>query len=420
MLRVNDLLIRRRCVRPLVLCATGFGLGLPLCASALTDFSPYATAAVEHNSNVFARPNNEPPFPSSGNTQLGDTFERYVAGLDAWFAWSRNKLSLEASGERFEYARFDALNHYEHKLDGKFDWHLGPVLDGAFEYADSRQMQALADTLSDQLELQNDRSASATVRTLVTPRWRVDVVPKWHELDSPLPQYPQFGLREKGAAGSLNYLGINKLTAGVRVEYTDGSYHQIVAATKYHQTTTQLTADYAVTGLSSFTGQLGYTTRSNSLVDPAEAPTGSAGLGGVVGDTSALTGLLGFRRQLSVKTSVSLSVFREVDSYVAGANSELGTGGDATVTWDPDVKFSVAAHYRQVTQSIKGQLAIADFLNRTDHTHLVELYVKYHIRQWLTLRPYVSRDQRSSNFQQADYTSVRVGVDLTARLGLQP
>lgn len=388
-------------------------------ASALTDFSPYALVGVEHNTNVFARPSDVPPFASSGNTQLGDTFERYVAGLDAWFAWSREKLSLEASGERFEYGRFDALDHYEHKLDGRFDWHLGSLLDGVFEYTDSRQMQALADTLSDQLELQNDRSATATVRTLVTPRWRIDVAPKWHELDSPLPQYPNFGLREKGAAGSLNYLGINKLTAGVRVEYTDGSYHQIVAATKYHQTTTQATADYAVTGLSSFTGQLGYTTRSNSLVDPAEAPTGSAGLGGVVGNTSALTGLLGFRRQLSVKTSLSLSVFREVDSYVAGANSELGTGGDATLTWDPDVKFSIAAHYRHATQSIKGTLAIADFQNRTDHSNIADLYVKYHVTRWLTLRPYVSRDQRSSNFKQADYTSVRFGVDLTARLGQQ-
>jgi hypothetical protein len=130
--------------------------------------------------------------------------------------------------------------------------------------------------------------------------------------------------------------------------------------------------------------------------------------------------MLGFHRQLSVKTSLRLNVFREVDSYVAGANSEIATGGDANITWDPDVKFSLAAHYRQTTQSIKGTLAIANFLNRTDHSHLAEFYVKYHIRQWLTLRPYVSRDQRTSNFDQANFTSLVVGVDLTAQLGQPP
>jgi hypothetical protein len=385
-------------------------------AWALSDFTPYATAGFEHNSNVFARPDGEPPFPATGNTRLGDTIQRYLLGVETWLAWDRNRLSLDAQGQRFQYNNFDELSHYEHKLIGKFDWHLTSVVDGSLDYEQLRQMQSLADTLADQLEVQNDRSATATVRLHATPRWRIDLQPKWHELDSPLPQYPQFGLREQGGAASLNYLGINKLTAGLRVEYTDGAYHQIIAATKYRQTTGQLTADYAVTGLSSFSGQLGYTRRSNSLINPAEAPTGSAGIGGVVGNTSAVTGTLGFRRQLSVKTTVNLSVFREVANYVAGANSEIGTGGDAGITWDPDVKFSVSLHYRQATQSIQGPLVIANFANRSDHTHLVEFYVKYSVRRWLTLRPYVTRDQRSSNFRDANYTATLLGVDLTARL----
>jgi hypothetical protein len=386
------------------------------CARARTDFIPYATVGVEHNSNVFARPAAEPPFAASGNTRLDDTIERFLVGVDTGFAWGRNRLSLDGQAQRFEYNHFGGLSHYEHTLDGKLDWYPSSIVDGSLEYEDLRRMQSLADTLSDQLELQSDRMATATIRLHATPRWRIDLQPRWHELDSPLPQYPGFGFREKGGAASVNYLGINKLTAGLKLEYTDGAYHQIVAATRYHQSTASLTADYAVTGFSSFDGQLGYTRRSNSLVDPANAPPGSNGIGGVVGDTSAFTGTLGFRRRLSVKTSVNLSVFRQVDSYVAGANSEIGTGGDVGVTWDPDVKFSVALHYRQSNQSIRGQLAIANFLNRSDHSHVAEFYVKYYVRRWLTLRPYISRDQRSSNLKEANYTATLVGVDLTARL----
>jgi hypothetical protein len=42
--------------------------------------------------------------------------------------------------------------------------------------------------------------------------------------------------------------------------------------------------------------------------------------------------------------------------------------------------------------------------------------VKYYARKWLTLRPYVTRNQRSSNFKDANFTATLVGVDLTARL----
>ncbi|HEV7442767.1 MAG TPA: hypothetical protein VGO18_09245, partial [Steroidobacteraceae bacterium] len=259
---MNDQVIRRRFVATASLCA-GMLLLAPR-AWALTDFTPYATVGFEHNSNVFARPGGEPPFPATGNTRLGDTIERYLLGVETWFAWDRNRLTLDAQGQRFQYNSFGQLSHYEHKLDGKFDWRLSSVVDGSLEYEDQRQMQSLADTLSDRLELQNDRSATATIRLHATPRWRIDLQPKWHELDSPLPLYPRFGLREKGAAVSLNYLGIKKLTAGLRVDYTDGAYHRIIAATKYHQTTAEFIADYAVTGLSSFSGQLGYTRRSNT------------------------------------------------------------------------------------------------------------------------------------------------------------
>src|SRR5260370_9678437 len=137
----------------------------------------------------------------------------------------------------------------------------------------------------------------------------------------------EFGFKEGGISGSLNYLGIRKLTAGLREDFLTGAYHHIVAATKYHQYTTELTANYAITGFSSFEGQLGYTQRHNTLVNSADALAPGVGTGGVVGTTSGLTGALGFRRQLSVKTSVSLRVFRAVNSYVAGATSYIGTAG---------------------------------------------------------------------------------------------
>jgi len=382
---------------------------------AVTDLSPYAIVGAEHNSNVFSRPSGQPPFAGTGNTELGDTVVRYVVGATADFGWGLDDLRLNAEGRRLDYNRFNVLNHDEHKLAADLDWHFGSVVETTFDFLQTRIMSALADTLSDQLELQTDRSVSSTVRILVTPQWRVDLQPRWHQLDSPLPLYPDFGLQESAAAASINYLGIAKLTAGLRFEYLDGAYHHILAATNYHQNTEQLTASYAVTGLSSFDGQVGYTQRDSSLRNPADAAS-VGGPGGVSGTTTALTGALGFHRELTVKTSVNLRVFREIDSYVAGANSQIGTGGEASLTWKPDVKFAVSLRYRQMTQNIEGNLQIANFINRSDRVHTGALEVSYFATSWLTFRPYVTHDERSSNFAQARYTSTLFGIDLTGRL----
>ncbi|MBV8806336.1 MAG: hypothetical protein JO042_14860, partial [Sinobacteraceae bacterium] len=197
--------------------------------------------------------------------------------------------------------------------------------------------------------------------------------------------------------------------------YLNGSYHHIVAATRYHQTIGALTASYAVTGFSAFDAQAGYTRRNSSLVNPADASSAIVGTGGVVGKTTAFTGSVGFRRTLSVKTSVTLRVFREVDSYVAGANSEVGSGGEVAAKWDPDVKLSVNLRYRMSTQSIQGGIAIAGFATRADHVHHAELDMNWQAFQWLIVRPYAFRDTRSSNLHDANYNSTVVGIDFTAQ-----
>jgi hypothetical protein len=388
--------------------------GRPLPGFAAIQWIPFATGGVEYNSNVFSVPSGQPPFASTGNTQLGDVVSHLLAGAAVDSMWGADHLQLNAQGERFNYNHFSALSHDEYRLGGKLDWILGPVVTGTLSYQQARSMTAPADTLSDQLEIQVDRLASATLRVRLTPQWRFDLEPRWHGLDSPLPGYAHFGLHETFGAGTINYLGISRLTAGLRFEYGNGAYHGIVGATRYHQSTAGLTAEYAVTGLSSFNGQVGYTQRNSSFINPADA-TAAQGAGGVAGKTSTVTGTLGFHRQLSVKTGVNLKVFREIDSYIAGANSEIGTGGSVSAIWSPDVKFDVLLRYQIETQSIQGDLATVNIVNRTDHVRSGAFEVKYHALRWLTVRPYFSRDQRKSNLAFANYTMNQVGIDLTAR-----
>ena len=394
---------------------------MPLCAAlvplagvvgrahAAIDFNPQAAVSASHNTNVFSRSTDEPPFAATGNTQLGDTILRYLLASTADISWGLDRLTLTAQGERFDYNRFKELNHFESKFGGTFDWYLGPRLNGTLNYTQQRIMAPLADTLSEQLAIQTDKVTSGDFRYLLTPRWRIDLQPMWHDFESPLPLYPDFGDKETSLVAALKYLGIHRLTSGLRIEYMDGRYHGIINATRYHQATAQLTANYAVSGFSSFDAALGYTNRKNDFAT-------NQLVANQLGDTKAFTGSLGLHRAFSVKTSADLRVFREVESYVAGANSQITTGGEGSVQWKPDVKFTVVLRYRIATQSIQGTLAIDNFANRTDHVHHGEVDVEYHMLKWLTLRPYYVRDLRGSNFHDANFNSTVVGLDLIAHL----
>ncbi len=384
-------------------------------ALAVTTFVPFATAAVDYNTNVFAVPSNAPPFAASGNTALADTIGRFLAGATADFAWERDDLKLSAQGERFAYRRFDELTHNEYTLGALLTWHLAAIFDGDAEYSQHRYMAALADTMASELLLNTDRVSRLLGRVLISPEWRFGLQGEYHDLDTPLPDYPDFGLREKIGTATLDYLGIAKLTAGLRLEYNDGTYHDIVAATKYKQTTEQLTATYAVTGLSSFNGQLGASQRDSNFVNPADANQIPNGGSGTVGTTSSFTGALGFHRALSVKTSVDLRIFREIDSYTAGANAEIGTGLEAGAKWDPDVKLSVAVRYRYLSDEIQGNIATNDFTNRTDHTNTASAELTWKALRWLSVRPRIEYDHRVSNYEPANYNATIYSLELTAR-----
>jgi hypothetical protein len=393
-------------------CVALAGVCVPRSAHAVTDFNPYASIDAQHTTNAFSLPDKEQLAPGAS---FSDTITRYIVGSTAEFDWGVDKLTLNAEGSRYEYAQNDNLSHFESKFGGLLGWRLTPIFFGSFEYSQARSLSAPGDTLSQQLEIQTDRILRGALRLMVTPRWRLDVEPEWHQLDSPLPAYPEFGYRETSTAGSILYLGIAKLTAGVRLSYLDGAFYHIIDATKYNQKTAELTSNYAVTNFTSFNVKLGYTWRNANLVNPGDA-VDLGGTVGALGDTTAFTGELALARQLSIKTALGLKIFREVDSYAAGANPDISTGVEGSIKWDPDFRFSFAARYRYSKEIIEGTQAITGFSGRSDHIDQAEFSVRYQTLRWLSLRPYVSRYSRSSNLARASYNATVVGIDLTARL----
>lgn len=390
-------------------------------ARCATTVSPFASVAIEHNSNVFMRPADSPPFASSGITALGDTIKDYEVGVDAKFSSGNQILTLNGSAERQNYNRFSFLNHYEYDFGGELVWRLGHVLSGNLSYRQRRYAALFTDTLSTALLVDTERTGIATVRILVSPKWRIDLTPEVHQLDMPLTGYPDFRLRETLGSLGIDYLGFGRLTAGLRFDYDHGRYAGIVAATRYDQKDAVLTASYKVGGFSTFNANVGYTQRDTepnpdfALQGTAAAAGNFAAYQGLVGSTSSVTGELAYQRQLTGKTSAGLSLFRRIASYIAGANPEIQTGATITASWKPDVKFTLRADYSYMRDQIQGGLVVASAFNRTDRTQVGNFEVRYAALSWLSIRPYINWQRATSSFRLGNYTATIVGIRVAAR-----
>lgn len=389
---------------------------------AATFVSPFALVGIEDNSNIFMRPSGEPPFAASGITALGDTIKDYEAGFDSEFDFGPDRLTLNGDGTRDDYNRFSFLDHTDYDFGGDLDWRLGPVVDGMASYRQSRYMAPFTDTLSTQLLLDTDRIAKAKVQVRVSPLWRIDVTPGLHQIDTPLPGFPGFRLSETTGTAELDYLGFGRLTAGLEYEYDHGRYAGIVGATKYDQRDMGLTARYKVNGLSTLNASAGYTRRDTepNPIDSVPSPPGGrtvfAGYAGTIGTISSVTGSLSYERQLTGKTSASLSLFRRVDSYTAGANPEIGTGGSVGVRWKADPKFTVDLHYSLAREQVQGGLVVVNVVNRSDRTQAARVDVRYEAFSWLVVRPYFGWTRATSTFVLGNYSQTIVGIDVTGRL----
>lgn len=415
---------KRRLARLVLTCSFGMLVAGPELASAVVKITPEVDANVVYYSNVF----NLPDFDRGMERWGGDTAESYVASLAAKYSTGQNSVDLHGAARHFEYNHFTFLSHNEYAAGVDVDWHFGPILETLLTYNFSRAMAPFADTLATDLVLTTDKAGEATFRVMLTPEWRFEFGPRIHDLLTPLPAfgalpaYPDFMLREKGGAATLNFLGVAHVTAGLTANYMKGAYSGINGATKYRQITGGLTATYTISAMSSFDGALGYTARDTSpnpegsLGSPIQGQINPYFGADVIGRDATVTGNLNYNRQLSPKTSFQVGLFRQVSSYMVGANATVGTGLQLGVNWQADFRFQLAATLRAEQQQFLGteQLTNGD-LDRKDHLYAGQFSVTYMVNRWVNVATRFGIDRRTSNFNLAAYSGWTAALELTAR-----
>jgi Putative beta-barrel porin 2 len=261
------------------------------------------------------------------------------------------------------------------------------------------------------LETENIATASANV--LVTPEWLWENLGKDRVLDSPRPLALDLNLHEDSILEGVRYLGVSNLSAGFEITYLTGrfTHDPIYLQPDYHQTSFDVAADYAVSRLSSFNGTLGYTRRSDSVGD----------------DLSGLTGSLGYKRNLTGKTTFTAKISRAVNSYISTEGSEVDTSAALTLNYQLTYKTSFNAGYSWMESKFPQYTPVNPFTDapipgaptdedRVDHIQYASLEANYLATRWLSLRAYGRYQTRHSNQEVNTYNVTIYGIELLAKL----
>jgi hypothetical protein len=372
-----------------------------------TTFVPYASTQYEHNNNIFYLPNSSAAVSNDGDPTLGDSDLRTVAGTDINFLWDRQRFYSTLEGRYIDYDHFSYLSHTEYLAKAGLDWKLFSAFDGTILGSIERAMQPFAErNTQTQLAINLDRNAIGKFNFRITPDWRLEASVDFHDLESPIQNFPDYGLTETTTHAALKYVGFTSLTYGFSADYLDGRYTNAPTPGTYYQTSLDLTMTYTASGLSSFNGALGHTQRTQ---------------GQDQGNVSAFTGELGYTRRLTGKTSLHLDATRAVNSYVGAGGSEIDSIAAAQLSYQPTFKTGMTFGYQYVWSKFVGETVPgSDVLGRKDRTPEATFKLNYQALSWLLIQPYATYQRRSSNEEQFNFSSTIIGIQILAKKPAPP
>lgn len=385
-----------------LLCSGGLLLVTPIAGTAATFLTVQADEQHDTNSNVFDLPPGAVSGLRPGDTTRRDTFNSYGGTLAGGLSGVRNELTFSLDAHDVKYQHYNELDHTQYRLNGTWKLHVGSRIDGSLGIDRERDMVPFYNLVGTdgnavplQRSLQTNQVEHGNINVQLTRLWRLENTVTITNSESPRSGEPTLELQERGGEMTLKYAGFSGLTMGFSGGYSHGSY---VGAEKaqdpgYNQTLAQVVAHYSHNPASSIDVSAGYTDR--------RSPTGTDNLSG-------LTGLVGYKRQLTPKTGVKLDVTRNISSYITNTGSEIDTSVTGEITWKATGKLALSARYNYTYSQLPHQGPSGS--DRLDHDRGAQLQVIYEPFEWLELEPYARWETRTSDFVNAGYSGSVFGI----------
>jgi hypothetical protein len=369
----------------------------PAGAIAQDVLMPYVGMEYEYTTNVFALPSEEQAQLQNGEDKLDDSMLFGIVGAALDYRFGRQRLRAEAEGRYEQFLHFDQLKHSEYRYGAALDWRASDVLDGNVGFGQQRQMPSFVERPgSSELNLETEQHAFAGANVQINPTWRLETGVTARQLDSPLPDAPEFELSEEAGRAALNYLGAQSLTLGTYFEYIAGEFIGIPNAREYTQETWGFSASYGVPKLYGLGVEVGFTDRQDK----------ESGLEGVSGPT----GRISYRRQISGKTLVGVNAFREIHSDALEGGFVDDYGLEAGIATQATGKSEVGLAWQFRRSKFQNALDPERDEGRKDRMHTILARWDWEATRSLHVRTHLGYQTRDSNLPLFRFDGVVFGV----------
>lgn len=380
---------------------------LPRCAWAQLAATASATGQFQYNSNVFDLQRGF--LPARDYYSDAASYYAYGAGLNLNDQISQQNLYLRATDTEYEYDHFD-LSHNEYTLDGGWAWKFADKLNGTFDVSRSHIMvpfQTLTTLTTSALQLYTytDQRETATANYQFTSEWGLSANAFTDRDAEPLLGEPNLRLSDSGVGLGLRIGGNGELRGALTGDYQHGDYANalLYLSPAYNQW------DWSIGGTYQPVPQ-----GSPTVVDVGFGETSRTSAIDY-DNTSGWTGHLNVTRVLTGKTTVKLSLLRDLNSYVAEAGAEMDSTATLSALWQATFKTGLNVSYT-VDYSVYPDYVVVPggpVTNRGDHYQFATFAVTYAARRWLTILPYLNFQTRHSNLYGANFNATQYGVTAT-------
>jgi len=339
---------------------------------------PHAEVDVDHTDNLFLTPSDPAQLALTARPLAADTLTTLFAGLEV----NRNELDSSAyvrgEARRIDYRNFKDLNHDEY--DASLGYTAGALNANHLtaEAGASRRLVPFLSLASDNVfALERQRFGRLSGELRVGELGRIDALAERHDLRSPVPGAPDYGVAENVANLGFTRGALESLEYGARLQYVRGHYSGQQNISDYTQWVPQLFLKREVKRLLRLNVTAGAARRTQEGLPTTNGFVGGADL----------------NYQFTVRTSAYVGASRSIYGYYASAGSQADLNLTGGFSWAASYRLTLAADYSHVhsqfdVSAINGA--------RTDDYQLGTVSLAWQPTRWLSIRAYARKQKRDS------------------------
>jgi hypothetical protein len=375
---------------------------MALPAHAALEVTPYVSAKVEYDNNIF-RQSDQDLAPEDDGEQ-SDTTHTYGAGLNLNWTFGPQNAYLNGGYSETHYRRFDDINYESYDFDGGVNWRPTPTFNGGLSGGRSRSLEDFSSraVLDDGRSLVETDTLGINANQLVLSRYdirsRYDLLRLRHSADSSRP-----GDRDDNTVGlGVVYVGGTQGTLGLDMTLTESDYIRRQPAPglieEAEQFTAQIVASWKPSPITSLDIRVGGTQRDNK--------------GQLTENESGFIGSMNLSRIFSVKTNGYVGISRSLASAdTQGEGSVTSTGVNTGLGWKATDFLSFDLNGYAQTEDYENSF-LAGGGDREDKLKGAALKAAFTPRQWITLSTGVGWQDRSSNIEGAEFDTFSANAEL--------